>query len=77
MYTAYTSFTMITFIWSFITAFGFTASGVLLREGEFRLSGILFAMSWVWLVFPKIPTWIIRRLGRMFTGSGTAERVKG
>lgn len=52
-----------------VTALGFTASGVLLREGEFRLTGILFVLSWAWLVFPKIPMWILRKLGRMFRGS--------
>jgi hypothetical protein len=52
-----------------VTAFGFTVSGVLLREGEFRLFGILFLLSWAWLVFPKIPMWILRRIGKTFRGS--------
>lgn len=59
---------MIVFFWSFVTAFGFLGSGFLLRDGEFRLSAILFFATWVWLVFPKIPMWVIRQMGKLFHG---------
>jgi len=74
MYTAYTK-TVISFLWMTVTALGFTVSGVLLREGEFRLSGILFVLSWIWLVFPKVPMWILRRLGRLFTSASAGGRA--
>lgn len=59
---------MIAFFWSFITALGFVISGFLLRDGEFRLSVIVFFASWVWLAFPKIPMWAIRQAGKLFHG---------
>jgi hypothetical protein len=59
---------MITFFWSFVTAFGFAASGFLLREGEFKIAGILFVATWVWLTFPKMPMWLIRQMGKLFNG---------
>lgn len=57
---------MIAFFWSFVTALGFATSGFLLRDGEFRLSVIVFFASWAWLAFPKIPMWAIRQVGRLF-----------
>jgi hypothetical protein len=63
---------MIAFFWSFIAAIGFTFSGVLLREGEFRISAILFVSAWAWLVFPKLPMWLIRQTGRLLHGQRKA-----
>jgi len=59
---------MITFLWSFFVAFGFAMAGFLLREGEFRLSVILFFVTWAWFLFPKAPMWLIRQAGRLFHG---------
>jgi len=59
---------VIAFLWSFISAVGFALSGFLLRDGEFRLAVILFGGAWLWLVFPKIPMWLIRQTGKMFHG---------
>jgi hypothetical protein len=63
---------MISFVWSMVAALAFTISGVLLRDGEFRLSGITFVAAWAWLVFPKIPMWAIRQTGRLFHGQRKA-----
>lgn len=59
---------MIAFFWSFVAALGFALSGFLLRDGEFRLSGILFLVTWLWFLFPRIPKWMIRQAGRLFRG---------
>lgn len=59
---------MIAFFWSFISAMGFALSGFLLRDGEFRLAGILFMVTWLWFLFPKIPKWMIGQAGRLFNG---------
>lgn len=59
---------MITFAWSLVAALSFTASGLLLGEGEFRLAGGTFVFAWLWLVFPKIPTWGLKKLGELFHG---------
>jgi hypothetical protein len=63
---------MISFCWSLVTALGFAAAGFLLREAEFRLAGILFVATWAWLVFPKIPMWAIRQVGRLLHGQRKA-----
>jgi len=59
---------MIAFLWSFIVSLGFTLSGFLLRDGEFRLAGIFFFATWTWLLFPKIPMWLIRQAGKLLGG---------
>lgn len=57
---------MINFLWSFVVSLGFAMSGFLLRDGEFRLAGIFFFATWGWLIFPKIPMWLLRQAGRLF-----------
>jgi hypothetical protein len=58
---------VINFLWSFVVSLGFALSGFLLRDGEFRLAGIFFFATWAWLIFPKIPMWLIRQVGRLFS----------
>ena len=58
---------MITFFWSFIMSLGFALSGFLLRDGEFRLAGIVFLVTWGWLLFPKIPKWSIQQIAKLFS----------
>lgn len=59
---------MISFMWSLATAIGFLVSGVLLREGEFRLAAILFVAAWLWMVFPKVPMWTLKKIGGLWRG---------
>ncbi len=59
---------VIAFLWSFISAMGFAMSGFLLRDGEFRLSGIVFVVTWLWFLFPKIPKWMLQLAGRRYNG---------
>lgn len=66
---------MAPFLWSFISAIGFVLSGFLLRDGEFRLSVILFVATWIWFLFPKLPKWMLRRAGRFFGGQRKAGNL--
>lgn len=59
---------MINFLWAFVTSLGFAMSGFLLRDGEFRLSGISFFATWIWFLFPKLPMWLIRQARKLFNG---------
>jgi len=63
---------VIAFFWSFAVSLGFVLSGFLLRDGEFRLAGILFFATWAWLLFPKIPMWLIRQAGKLLGGQRKA-----
>jgi hypothetical protein len=63
---------VIAFFWSFVSAMGFALSGFFLRDGEFRISGIIFMATWLWFLFPKIPKWMIRQIGRLFHGQRKA-----
>jgi len=64
---------MISFLWSTISAIGFMASGFLLRDGELRLSGMAALAAWAWLMFPKIPMWLIGAALRKLNGARAAK----
>ena len=63
---------MISFIWSLVTALGFTMSGLLLANAEWKLFAAFFLGSAAWTAFPKIPMWTLRQAGRLLHGQRKA-----
>jgi hypothetical protein len=57
---------MISVFWMTVTALGFMLAGVLLWEWEWKVGGILFCGTWLWMMFPKAIDWSCKMLGRLF-----------
>lgn len=64
---------MISLAWSLVTAAAFVASGFLLREGAFRAAGLAFVVAWLWMTFPKIPCWAMKKIGGWLHGRRAAQ----
>lgn len=63
---------MVTLFWMLLTAAGFMSAGALLWEGEWRIGGALFCVTWLWMMFPKAVAGVFRMLGRGLPGRKSA-----